>query len=211
MSQSDDGPEIEVTDAADVDIALDGDAELADVTLDDAESARVTHVVPQPVRDAAQERTERGELSERVRDLYRIVATGGVTGSRDQLKLELERVRSKKDRLRGEIEDIQAQLHDLERREQRLEERVDQHQSRKDRYLGHLESLEQRIHAGQAAPPEHGAVEQAADIAGKTPEAVIEDIRERNPGLPDRAFVRQDTLAPHEQWRGTAGGGDPAP
>lgn len=189
-----------------VDDLLDAPADdLLGEDVDDAENTRVTHLVPEPLRDAAQESAEHGELSERVRTVYRIVATGGVADARTQLQLELEQLRSKKDRLRAEKDDIEAQLRDLERREKRLEERIDQQQSRQDRYAGHLESLSEQIRDGMAVFPGHAAVKQAADVGGKTPEAVIADLKDQNPGLPDTAFTKQGTLDRHERWTGVGG------
>ena len=104
----------------------------------DEPNVKVAHRVPEHIRDAAQGQTKHGELSEMVRELYQSVAFGTGWDVNDSVKIELERTRSEKDKLRGHIRTLQAQLETVEKKETRLEEKLQQQSSKEDRYEGHL-------------------------------------------------------------------------
>lgn len=166
----------------------------------DDEMVRTTIQMPRNIRDEAKNQTEHGELSEMVRDLFREVAFGEEINKREQYKKQLERVRDEKDEVRGEIRDLQSRLDTLEDKESRLEERLSESTSLKDKYDGMLEMLEQTLYSGTHVDKNHGAVERAANTAGVEPEDVIEDLKDRNPEVPDYAFVRKDRA--ELPWRG---------
>lgn len=164
------------------------------------EFVRVGHRVPGHLRDAAQANTEHGELSEMVRSLYRRIAHGDSDGGAESIAIELERVRAKKDELREEVRKLQNELQSLEQQETRLEEKLTTHRSRQDKYEGHLESLEQQLRNGTRVFAEIPSVQQAGSTAGKSPEEVIEDLKERNPIIPDHAF--ESGLHTTRKWEG---------
>ncbi len=166
---------------------------------------RVTHRVPSHVRDAAQDRTEHGELSEEVRSLYQRIAFGEEVAEHDTVRRELERVRDEKDDTRRQIRELQAELEELERRETRLEEKLSKHTSRQDKYEGHLEALETQLRDGTHIWPDHPGVKRAANTAEMEPEEVIEELQERNPEVPDYAF--QDAMHADRVWTGFGDGG----
>lgn len=171
------------------------------------DTVRTTITMPRHLRDAAKENAEHGELSERVRSLYRRIAFGEDVDQHETVKLELERVRSDKDDVRAQIRDLQAELDRLETKEARLEEKLSKHTSRQQKYEGHLESLETLLYDGVHVDEEHPGVEKAANAAQVSPSDVIDDLRERNPQIPDYAYLPINEA--DRRWNGfTAGDAD---
>jgi chromosome segregation ATPase len=156
--------------------------------------------MPKHLREAAKERTDHGELSERVRDLYRRIAFGEEVADHESAQRELHRVREEKDEARSDIRDRQADLEALERKETRLEERLNEHKSREDEYQGHLKSIEAHLYDGGHVFPTHGLVKEASRTAECEPEEVIDDLKERNPKIPDYAF--KQAMESDQAWYG---------
>lgn len=174
--------------------------------MSDEETVQVSHLVPEHVKDAAKEKTEHGELSEHVRNLYRRMAFGEDVAEHETVKMELERVRDEKDDVRRKIRDLQSDLEAIERKETRLEEKLNQHTSRKDKYEGHLESLETQLAQGAHISTTHPGVKRASNVGNVDKDEVITDLRERNPSVPDHAFV--DAMNTDRRWNGFDDGGD---
>lgn len=168
--------------------------------MSDDETVRVTHIVPEHVRDAAKGKTEHGELSEHVRNVYRRIAFGEDVAEHETVRMELERVRDEKDDIRRKIREFQSDLEAIERKEARLEEKLSQHTSRQDKYEGHLESLETQLAQGAHISTTHPGVERAANVADVEKDEVIEELQERNPSVPDHAFV--DAMNTDRRWNG---------
>lgn len=171
--------------------------------MSDDENVQVKHLVPEHVRDAAQDETKHGELSELVRGLYQRVAFGEEVEERESLKKELERTRDKKDDIRAEIRELQAELQSIETKETRLEEKLSEFVEDEQKYIGHLESLESQLYEGANVDSGHGGVERAANTGKCDPEDVIGDLKERNPEIPDYAFEK--ALHSDEEWNGIEG------
>lgn len=159
---------------------------------DSNEVVRVNHRVPEHIRDAAQSQTQHGELSEMVRELYQSVAFGTGWDVNDSVKVELERTRSEKDKLRGQIRTLQAQLETVEKKEARLEEKLQKQSSKEDRYEGHLESLESVLEAGRHIWDEHPTVEAAAKAGDVESEDVLAELKQRNPTVPVEQFEEKN-------------------
>lgn len=168
--------------------------------MTDDDYVRVTHRVPEHTREAAQQNTEHGELSELVRSLYGRIAFGDSDGGAESIEIELERVRAKKDELREQIREFQNELQTVEQQETRLEEKLSTHRSRQDKYEAHIESLEQLLYDGTHVWPGHPIVEKAAQAANRDPEDVVEDLQDRNPQIPEYAF--EDAMHADRTWNG---------
>jgi len=63
-----------------------------------------------------------------------------------------------------------------------------------------MEMLEQQLYDGTHIFKEHGAVQKAAGLAGTQPEKVIQELKERNPGVPDYAF--ESMMHAERTWEG---------
>jgi len=138
----------------------------------------------QQLRDDAKRNTERGELSEDVRDLFRRKAygvAGDETSELERKKAELRDVRGRKDELRQERRRINAELESQEDRETRLEEQIAQLEERDDKFSTVVETLETMLLDGARIFPER--VDDDLDA-----QRVIDELKERNPDVPDSAF-----------------------
>lgn len=155
---------------------------------------------PETLRDAAKREADHGQLSEEFRAVLQRIAYGEEVQHQEALRKELRKVRD-------EIDDIDAQLRDLrskkeaaQRREARLEEQVQHTDSRKQKYEGQLESLESLLLDGTHIAPDNPIVKKAAGLMKISPEDVITDLRERNPAVPDHAFVPYQEA--DQEWNG---------
>lgn len=166
---------------------------------------RVTHRVPEHARDAAQSKTEHGELSDLVRGVYRRIAFGEDVDQHESVKMELERVRDEKDETQAKIRELQADLESLRTKETRLEEKLSEHTSREQKYEGHLDQLEAQLLDGSHIPKSYNGVVQAAKEGEKEPEDVIDELKERNPQVPEYAF--EEIQHAQYRWSGVDGKG----
>lgn len=164
------------------------------------EEVRFNVKMPQRLRDDAKRNTERGELSEAVRDLFRRRAYGeGATSGSSELeraKAELRDVRNRIDDLRRERRQIDAEIESQETRETRLEERVSSLEEKSDKFGTVVETLETMLKDGARIFP--GRVDDDLNA-----DAVIQELKERNPDVPDDAFELAGVHEPND-WRETA-------
>ena len=171
--------------------------------MSDDDRVLVTVLVDEHARDAAQDRTEHGEISERLRSEVNRLAFGEDVEERESVKRELERTRDNKDDLRAKIREFQNELQSLESKETRLEERLSNFVDDEQKYIGHLESLESQLYEGANVDSGHGGVKRAANVAKCDPEDVIDELKERNPEIPEYAFEK--ALHSDEDWNGVEG------
>lgn len=157
-------------------------------SVTDDEMVRTTVTMPRHLRDAAKRNTEHGELSEAVRERYREIAYGEEIAKNERKKQELAEVRQEKDRLREQLTEIQAKLENVERKERRLEEQVEESRAIEQEYETILETLEAEVRDGAHITTKRTSVKNAAEIKGCEPEAVVQELKDRNPEIPDCAF-----------------------
>lgn len=169
--------------------------------MTDDEWTQVSLRVKARDKEAAKDQLEFGELSEVVRRAIKQAAYGEDVADHDALKKQLERKRDKRDKKRKEARAAEAEAEELDREVMKLEERMSQKKSRESKYEGHLESLESHLRAGENISVGHGAVSRAADIGGVPESEVIEELKDRNPNIPDHAFV--DKIDTDQTWKGT--------
>jgi len=169
---------------------------------DDQEYARYTVRVPKSAKELAMDKTEHGEMAEKIRTTFQTVAFGEEVGERSQLERELTEVRQKKDDVRAEIRELQAELDTLEQRETRIEDSLSSLSSKEDKFEGMLEMLEELLYDGVHMWPDNGKVQKAAAIGGIEPEGVIKKLKDRNPNIPEYAF--KSKLKASKEWRGMA-------
>jgi chromosome segregation ATPase len=149
------------------------------------------------LRDDAKRNTDRGELSEDVRDLFRRKAYG-ISGTSDnselqQAKAEIANVRDRIDDLRRDRRKIDAEIETQETRAARLEERISKLEEKGDNFNAVVETLESMLLDGARVFPER--VDDDLDA-----ERVISELKDRNSDVPDHAFRLSK---PHEpmDWR----------
>ena len=161
------------------------------------DEVRFNVAMPARLRDDAKRNTERGELSQDVRDLFRRKAYGSA-GTSDNTELEqkqaeLNDVRDRIDDLRKERRRIDAEIETQESRATRLEERISKLEDGSDKFDTVLETLEKMLLDGSRIYPERVDDELEAD-------RVIQELRSRNPDVPDEAFRLSKPDEPFD-WR----------
>lgn len=151
--------------------------------------------MPRRLRDDAKRDTDHGELSAEIRDLFRRIAYGGTGGSSelDRVRSELDSVRDHIDDLRRQRRKIDAEIESKETRATRLEERIEKLESKSEQFDTTVETLEKVLLDGSRVFPNR--IDDDLDAS-----RVIEELKERNPDVPDHAFR---LAKPHEpnNWR----------
>lgn len=154
---------------------------------------RIAADIDEDTHAILKEKLEYGELSEVIRDVANTIAFGDGWDRRtvidrriEQKRQELSTLRDQRREINGKIESIEDRIDELEDRRERVETEAEQ-------YTGALWSLEQSFRAGELGhlDPEHGRVKSLANEFGKSPESVLDELRERNPDVPDYAFKQK--------------------
>lgn len=160
----------------------------------------VNFKAPEDAYERAKEKTEWGEISEELRGRINELAYGAETTRREELREQLESLRDDKQEKDTEIRTLQNERDEIERKIERVEQKLDNLRDTDSEYNGAIEMLESQLHDGERLFPQHDGVERAANIAQKPKQEVINDLRERNPDVPDYAF---ELSSPHEptDWR----------
>lgn len=178
------------------------DDDSTDSSAEDDELVQVNHMVPRGIKEQAKQKADQwGELSDAVRRVYRIIARRGEFGDKGELEVELLKAKHDRERLEEQIDELSEQLSVVTEREKEIEEQIATREERESTYESHLEEIESEIRSGQSVFPEHGMVEEAASVGNTNPMSVIDELRDRNPDLPDAAFKKKQEGG--EVWTGT--------
>jgi len=164
--------------------------------------SQINFKVEQDAKELAKEKLDHGELSTELRETIHRIAFGEEISKREQSRKRLAELRDAKDKKRSEIREAEAELEEIEDQIARVEERLDNMERREDKYEASIEMLEQTLRDGGHVFEDHGQVIKAAKIGGKETEDVIAELQERNPTIPDYAFMPKFHAA--EEWDGTA-------
>jgi chromosome segregation ATPase len=162
--------------------------------------SQINFTVEEAAKDLAKEKLAHGELSTELRETIHRIAYGQEISKREQLQRQLADLRDSKDSIRAAIREKEAELEEVEGKIRRVEERLDGMERREDKYEATLEMLEETLYAGGHVFEEHGQVLKAAKIGGKEAADVIAELQERNPSVPDRAFVQR--MHADREWHG---------
>jgi len=168
-----------------------------------SDKSQINFTVEEDAKELAKEKLEHGELSTELRETIHRIAFGEEISKREQSRKRLAELRDEKDKKRSEIRNAEAELEEIEDKITRIEERLDNMERREDKYEASLEMLEESLREGSHVFEEHGQVIKAAKVGGKETEAVIEELKERNPIAPDHAFVSK--LHTNKEWSGVHG------
>jgi chromosome segregation ATPase len=182
--------------------------EVSKMSEDGSDKVQAKFLVERHVKEAAKDKTQHGELSELCRDLFRRVAFGEEVAEHQQVEQEIQRERERIDGIDQEIRELQTEREKHRTRLSRLEERLSQTQSANDRFDAKLEEIEiEKIYQGVPAVPDLPCIQRAANEVGERPEHVINELRERNPHLPEAAFREQ--FSNGVRWCGLDDNDDP--
>jgi chromosome segregation ATPase len=163
---------------------------------------QINFTVEKSAKDLAKEKLEHGELSTELRETIHRIAYGEEISKRERLHKQLAEKRDAKDSKRAEKRELEAEIEEIEGEIARIEERLDGMERREDKYEATLEMLEETLYAGGRIFEDHGQVIKAAKIGGVDEADVIDELQERNPSIPDHAFVQKMHSA--KTWTGVA-------
>jgi len=102
------------------------------------------------------------------------------------------------------IQELQDDLEDVRDQKQALLSKKAEMEEEQNAYEEHLEELEEFLLQGRHLDPSHARVKNAANVGDMEPTEVIDDLKGRNPEVPDYAFV--DGLHAEQSWDGFNGG-----
>lgn len=162
--------------------------------------AQINFKIDGDAKELAKEKLDHGELSRRLRETVEQIAFGEEVSKHTQLQQRLRTLREKKDDLRAERRELDAELETIEQEITRVEEQLSELDKREDKYEAALEMLEETLAEGGRVYPEHGQVVRAARLGDVDEDQVIADLQERNPSVPEHAFV--DAMASDAEWHG---------
>lgn len=155
---------------------------------DDSEMVQVSHLVPENVREDAKANAGHGDLSDAVRQAYRIIAYGDDYEDTFRLQQRLERARNEYERLVEDKEQVEREMRDVSERIDMLEMKLDAAKEAESAYEDELSILEDAVKGGEHLFPSHAKVQNAAEIGSVEPTEVIAELRKRNTDIPDDAF-----------------------
>jgi len=138
--------------------------------------------------ELAKDKLEHGEMSELLRETLDRVAHGADVAEETRLKDALEAIREDKRELRQDRDDIERQLEEKSREEERIEQRLDALREQDGEYDGVLAMLEEDLHDGVRILGGGDKIKKAARIGDCTTDDVIDDLKERNPDVPEKAY-----------------------
>lgn len=164
-----------------------GSGDAVKTTMSD-ETEPVYVEVPAETKQLAKERLEHGGLTRVCRERLEEIAHGKETSEKNRVKDQLKDLRDKRRELKTQRDEIESELDDIEIKIERAEQRLDEIQDREGEYEGALSMLEEQLADGNHLFIGHGQVQEAAERGNCTQQDVLDDLKERNPTIPDEQF-----------------------
>ena len=164
-------------------------------------TTRVTFLAPEESWKEAQDKTEHGEMSERFRSEIDRVAHGADVAEENRLMDRLQTHREDRREAERKIREWQEERDELDRKIERIETRLDELRDQEGEYDGVLAMLEADLQDGVRIMEGTDKVKRAAQIGDCDPADVIQDLKDRNPDVPDMAF-RQARGNESPNWKG---------
>lgn len=149
---------------------------------------RSTFLVDEQTLEQAKDGLERGELSKELRATVERLAHGEEVAEETRLTDRLKTLRENRRGLRQDRDSIETELDEVNRKIERVESRLDNLREQQGEYDGVLAMLEEDLHSGVRIIGGSAKVVKAANIGNCTKEDVVQDLQERNPDVPDKAF-----------------------
>jgi len=136
----------------------------------------------------AKDKLEHGEMSEELRARLDEIAHGTDVAEENRLTDRLKTLREDRRDLRRERDQIEDEIEEMNRDIERIEERLDELREQEGEYDGVLAMLEADLQDGTRIMKGTDKVKRAAEIGDCDPMDVIQDLKDRNPDVPDSAF-----------------------
>ncbi len=126
-------------------------------------------------------------------------------GERQELiDMKISQKEDEEEMILQHINELKEDLEDVREEKQALLSKREELEEEQNAYEEHLQEMEEFLLQGRHLDPSHPRVENAARVGDVDPTEVIEELKDRNPEVPDYAFV--DGLHAEETWNGFEGG-----
>ena len=149
---------------------------------------RSTFLVDEATLEQAKDGLDRGELSKELRATVERLAYGADVAQETRLTDQLRTLRENRRDKRQERDNIETELEELNRKIERVEQRLDNLREQEGQYDGVLAMLEEDLHSGVRILGGSDKIKRAAELGDCSVDEVIEDLKERNPEVPEKAF-----------------------
>jgi len=149
----------------------------------------------------AKEKLEHGEMSEELRARLDEIAHGTDVSEENRLMDRLQTLREDRRDAESKISKWQEERDELDRKIERIETRLDELRDQEGEYDGVLAMLEADLQEGVRIMEGTDKVKRASQIGDCNPADVIQDLKDRNPDVPDMAF-RQARGNESPNWKG---------
>ena len=149
---------------------------------------RSTFLVDEATLEQAKDGLDRGELSKELRATVERLAYGADVAQETRLTDQLRTLRENRREKRQERDNIETELEELNRKIERVEQRLDNLREQEGKYDGVLAMLEEDLHSGVRILGGSDKIKRAAELGDCSVDEVIEDLKERNPEVPEKAF-----------------------
>ena len=149
---------------------------------------RTTFIVDEATLEEAKSGLDRGDLSDELRNTVDRLAHGADVAEETRLQDRLETLRGDRRRKRQERDNVEQELEELNRDIERVEQRLDALREQDGEYDGVLAMLEEELHDGVRILGGGDKIKKAARIGDCTTDDVIDDLKERNPDVPKKAY-----------------------
>ena len=149
----------------------------------------------------AKDKLEHGEMSEELRARLDEIAHGADVSEENRLMDRLQTLREDRRDAESKISKWQEERDELDRKIERIETRLDELRDQEGEYDGVLAMLEADLQDGVRIMEGTDKVKRAAQIGDCEPSDVIQDLKDRNPDIPDEAF-RQARGNEEPNWKG---------
>ena len=138
--------------------------------------------------ETAKQKLEFGEMSQRLRETLEAIAHGTEVAEETRLTDRLQTLREERRSLRQQRDEVENGLDEVNRKIERVEQRLDSLREQDGQYDGVLAMLEEDLHSGIRILGGSDKIKRAAKLGDCSVDDVIEDLKERNPEVPDKAF-----------------------
>lgn len=178
-----------------------------DVDLDSDETQNFGTAIPADLAEQANEKLGYGDRKDILTNVAARIAYGA-WNDRDPYHVAIRYNREKMHSLQTEIDDLQTELdrkqrhyEELQQETERLEQAADELPTPEERYVERLEVLERQLRKhGRHFGPRDEPIVTLAEQYDKDPTEVHDELKRRNPDIPDEAFTEYD----HTQYDGSS-------
>ena len=138
--------------------------------------------------ETAKQKLEFGEMSQRLRETLEAIAHGTEVAEETRLTDRLQTLREERRSLKQQRDNVENDLDEVNRKIERVEQRLDSLREQDGQYDGVLAMLEEDLHSGVRILGGSDKIKRAAELGDCSVDEVIEDLKERNPEVPEKAF-----------------------